>query len=114
MKNLTLASFVTLAALGISAQLAAAETSRHGEHDSMHSQSPADAQMTDGLVRKVDKAAGTVTIAHGPLNGMTGMTMAFRVKESAWLEQLKAGQKIRFAADEVKGALTVVRLESAQ
>lgn len=68
---------------------------------------------SDGEVRKVDKSTGKVTIKHGPLPNldMPSMTMVFRVKDNAWLEQMKAGDKIRFVADRVNGVLTVVRYE---
>ena len=39
------------------------------------------------------------------------MTMVFRVKDTAWLEQMKTGDKIRFLADNVNGAITVVKFE---
>lgn len=69
--------------------------------------------MSDGEVRKVDKETGKITIKHGPLVnlGMPGMTMVFRVKEPAMLDQVKAGDKIRFAADKVNGTFTVTKLE---
>ncbi len=72
----------------------------------------ANADMGDGLVKKVDKTKGTVTLAHGALpNGMPPMTMAYKVKDAAWLDQLKAGQKIRFATDPADGGMTVTRYE---
>ena len=57
-----------------------------------------------------------MTIKHGPIEnlGMPGMTMVFRVKEPAMLDQLKAGDKINFAADRVNGVFTVLRIEAAQ
>lgn len=71
--------------------------------------------LTDAEVKKVDKDAGKLTLKHGPLTnlGMPAMTMVFRVKDPAMLEQVKKGDKIRFAADNVNGAMTVVRLEPA-
>lgn len=67
--------------------------------------------LTDGTVKKIDKANKKVTLSHGPLsNGMPAMTMAFGVKDAAWLDQLKPGQKIRFAIP-ADGALTIVRFE---
>ncbi len=75
---------------------------------------PAAAQMAEGVVKKVDKAAGKVTLAHGPLTNLgmnMPMTMAFRVKDATWLDQMKEGSKIRFMADSVNGALTVVKFE---
>lgn len=72
----------------------------------------ADAAMADGQVKKVDKTRRTVTLAHGALpNGMPPMTMAYKVKDAAWLDQLKAGQKIRFATDPKDGGMTVMRFE---
>lgn len=74
---------------------------------------PAAAALADGVIKKVDKPAGKLTISHGPLpNGMGAMTMAFGVKNAAWLDQLKAGDKIRFAVDQsASGALIVTRVE---
>jgi Cu(I)/Ag(I) efflux system protein CusF len=84
----------------------------HGKHDTMHNQAAAEAPLIEGLVKKVDKGAGKVTVSHGPLpNGMPAMTMVFRVKEVAWFDQMKEGDKIRFKADQVNGAMTLVRFE---
>ena len=70
--------------------------------------------LSDGLVKKIDQANKKVTLSHGPLpNGMPAMTMIFRVKDAAWLDQMKEGQKIRFATEEIQGELTVVRFEPA-
>lgn len=93
----------------------AADKMEHMDHGAMHAHAPAEAALTDGLVKKVDKAGGKLTVAHGPLpNGMPGMTMAFPVKDAAWLGKIKEGQTIRFAADDVNGVLTIVRLEVSQ
>jgi Cu/Ag efflux protein CusF len=72
--------------------------------------------MTDGEVKKVDKDAGKLTIKHGPLTNldMPGMTMVFRVKDPAMLDQVKEGDKIRFVADRVNGAITVVELKAVK
>lgn len=69
--------------------------------------------MSSGEVKKVDKRAGKVTIKHGPLQniGMDAMTMVFRVKDPAMLDQVKAGDKISFVAEAPNGQLTVTRLE---
>jgi Cu/Ag efflux protein CusF len=72
----------------------------------------ADTAMGEGLVKKVDKTKGTVTLAHGALpNGMPPMTMAYKVKDAAWLDMLKAGQKVRFATDPADGGMTVLHIE---
>jgi Cu/Ag efflux protein CusF len=69
--------------------------------------------VTSGVVRKVDKDAGKVTIRHGPIVnlGMPQMTMIFRVKDPAMLDRLKEGDEIRFVADKVDGAYTVMQFE---
>jgi len=69
--------------------------------------------MSHGEVKKVDAAAGKLTIKHGPLEnlGMDGMTMVFKVKDPAMLSQVEVGDKIDFVAEEIDGALTVVKLQ---
>ena len=46
--------------------------------------------------------------------GMPAMTMVFRAAEPGLLDQVKVGDKIRFAVERVGGALTVTSLEAAQ
>lgn len=87
------------------------------EQTNSASQSSANAaSMSEGEIRKVDKDAGKVTIKHGPLKNldMPAMTMVFRVKDSAMLEQAKAGDKINFVADKIGGQYTVIQIESKQ
>ena len=40
--------------------------------------------------------------------------MVFRVKDPAMLDQMKAGDKIRFVAEKVNGAITVMQAEPAK
>ncbi|MBL8525754.1 MAG: copper-binding protein [Betaproteobacteria bacterium] len=72
--------------------------------------------MAVGEVKKVDKEAGKVTIKHGEIKNldMPAMTMVFRVKEAAMLDQLKTGDKIQFAADKIDGNFTVTKVEIAK
>jgi Cu(I)/Ag(I) efflux system protein CusF len=72
----------------------------------------ADGDMVKGEVVKVDKAAGKVTLKHGPIKklDMDGMTMVFRVADPAMLDKVKAGDKIEFEADRVNGAITVTKI----
>jgi len=72
--------------------------------------------LTAGVVRKIDKEAGKVTIRHEPIRNldMPAMTMVFRVKDPAMLDKLKPGDKINFAADKVDGNFTVMRFELAR
>jgi len=75
--------------------------------------SAAPAPLVDGLVKRVDPAGARVTVAHGPIPniGMPAMTMVFRLKDPSWAARLKAGEQIRFSADEVNGQLIITRLE---
>jgi Cu/Ag efflux protein CusF len=72
--------------------------------------------MVDGEIRKVDKDAGKLTIKHAELSNldMPPMTMVFKVQDKAMLTQVAAGDKVRFAADKVGGALTVTALETSK
>lgn len=109
MKNLLTASILAFA---LTTGAHAADHMGHMDHGAMSAKTPNDASLTEGVVKKVDKAAGKITITHGPLpNGMPGMTMTLKVKEAAKLSGLKEGQKVFFAVDD---AMTVVRLETAK
>lgn len=68
-----------------------------------------------GEVRRVDKQAGTITLKHEQIPNleMMAMTMVFRAKDRAMLETLKAGDKVKFKADNVGGALTVTEIRAA-
>lgn len=79
---------------------------------------PAQAQAAtiDGQVTKIDESAGKITIKHGPIKKyeMDGMTMVFRVKDPAMLKSVKAGDKVKFDADRIKGQFTVTKIEKAK
>ena len=72
--------------------------------------------LTDGEVRKVDREAGTITLKHGDIRNldMPGMTMVFKVGDPALLDKVKAGDKVRFRAEKVSGAIAVTRIDKAQ
>jgi len=76
----------------------------------------ADAPLTTGEVKKVDREARKLTIKHGPIVNlkMPPMTMVFRVKDAALLEGLESGAQIRFRAEESDGGYLVTRLEKAK
>lgn len=108
--NKLIASFAFTAAL-VPVFAMATNHDMHAGHGTMHSDA-AKSTLIDGLVKKVDKAGGKLTVSHDTLpSGMPAMTMAFKVKDASWLDKVKAGQKIRFASDNINGAMTIVRLE---
>ena len=52
-----------------------------------------------GEVRKIDEAAGKVTLKHGPIKNLgmdVGMTMVFRVADPAMLKEVKVGREKLF------------------
>lgn len=112
--KLALAAFFTAVSVSPAcaqhASHAAADASAHA--GATPAQAAGEAQMTEGEIRKVDKEAGKMTIKHGELKslGMPAMSMVFRVKEPAMLDQVKTGDKISFAADKIGGQLTVTQV----
>ena len=68
---------------------------------------------TEGEIRKVDKAAGKLTIKHGPIANldMPDMTMVFRVADPAMLDLVQIGDKIKFEVARDQGLYVVQRLE---
>lgn len=72
--------------------------------------------LTEGEVRRVDKERGEVVLKHGDLPnlGMPAMTMAFNVSAPSILEKLKAGDKVRFSAEIVKGRPTITHIEAVR
>ena len=94
----TLAIAALFAALA-SPVLAQQKTEDHSAHHPAATSSAAD--MVEGEIRKVDKDAKKITIKHGEIKNldMPPMTMVFQVKEGVVLDKLKAGDKIRFAAE---------------
>jgi Cu/Ag efflux protein CusF len=69
--------------------------------------------VTEAEVRRIDPRAQTITLKHGEIKNldMPPMTMVFRVKDPAWLQSFKPGDKVRFTVDHVGGQYTVLSLE---
>jgi Cu(I)/Ag(I) efflux system periplasmic protein CusF len=69
--------------------------------------------MVDAEVRRVDTGASKLTLKHAdiPNLDMPPMTMVFQVRDPARLGSIKAGDKVRFTADKINGAYTVIDLE---
>lgn len=73
-------------------------------------------QLINGEVTKIDESAGKLTIKHGPIKkfDMDGMTMVFRAQDPAMLKAVKAGDKVRFDLEKIKGQFTVTKIEKAK
>ena len=75
------------------------------------------AVLINGRVTKVDQSAGKITITHGPIKklGMEhGMTMVFSAQDAAMLKAVKAGDRVKFDAEDVNGDYIVTRIEKAK
>lgn len=83
---------------------------------SMLAAGAAQAQSVNATVKKVDAAQGKVTLDHGPIKNldMDSMTMVFRVASPDMLNGLKAGDKVKFDANRVNGAIMVTKMQKAK
>lgn len=72
--------------------------------------------VTQAEVRKVDMDAKKITLKHGEIKNleMPAMSMVFQVKDPALLQKVKAGDKVKFTADKINGAFTVISMEASQ
>jgi Cu/Ag efflux protein CusF len=69
-----------------------------------------------GEVRKIDEAAGKVTLKHGPIRNLgmdQGMTMTFRVKDPAMLKEVQVGDKVEFEAEQAASGYTVTKMQKS-
>lgn len=103
-------SILTALALGLALGFPAWAESNHPAHGGAAAHATT---LSEGVVRKVDKAQGKLTLKHGPLENldMPGMTMVFRVQDAGWLDRVKPGDAVRFRADRTNGTFTVTALE---
>jgi Cu(I)/Ag(I) efflux system protein CusF len=74
----------------------------------------AQSTLADAEVRKVDKSRGKITLKHGEIANidMPPMTMVFPVRDKALLDKVKAGDKVKFAAEkDGAGEIVVTAIE---
>jgi Cu(I)/Ag(I) efflux system protein CusF len=74
------------------------------------------AQTATGEVRKIDKAAGKVTIKHGGIRqlDMPPMTMVFKAEPPSLLDRVAVGDRVTFKAQKVGSTYTVTDLAPAR
>ena len=118
MKNFK--SLITISALilGTSTVFAASHAGVPMAKDDAKKAMPmaASADMADGEVRKVDKENKKITLKHGVIKNldMPGMTMVFGIKDAAMLDNLKAGDKVKFKAEQSGTAIVVTDIQTAK
>ena len=106
--------------LTVCGQVTAQTTNKTTEAANVSPSSPtspvSQVETSEAEVRKVDLGAGKITLRHGEIKnlGMPPMTMVFQVKDKAFLNGLKAGDTVKFTADKIKGAYTVLSIEVVQ
>jgi Cu/Ag efflux protein CusF len=77
----------------------------------------AQSEMVNGEVKKIDSAAGKITLKHGPIKKLDmdqGMTMVFHVQDPSMLAQVKVGDEVQFDAERVNGQITVTKIRKVK
>lgn len=78
----------------------------------------AQAAMVNGEVKKIDEAAGKISLKHGPIKNLDmdedGMTMVFRVKDPEMLKQVKVGDKVQFEAERATAGITITKMQKSK
>ena len=107
-----------LALLTMLAPVATAQTAPGHDHTHTPAAPPAaptagELPWAEAEVRRIDAAAGKISLRHGEIKNldMPPMTMVFQVRDPASLATLSVGDKIRFTADKVLGAYTVLQIQ---
>ena len=110
---------ILVLALATGTAVAGQATDPTAQHAHDHATAPTAASaaviapQTEGEIRKVDVAAQKLTVKHGRIEnlGMSPMTMVFRVKDPAFLTQVKPGDQVKMTVERIEGALTIVALQ---
>ena len=73
-------------------------------------------EITEGEIRKVDKESKKITIKHGEIKHleMPAMTMVFQIKDPAVLDQIKAGDKVKFLVEKTGGTFVITEIQRTQ
>ncbi len=66
-----------------------------------------------GIVQSIERESSRVEITHGPITklGMGGMTMWFRVKDAALLDEVKVGERFAFSIEMTDRGIVITRVE---
>jgi Cu(I)/Ag(I) efflux system periplasmic protein CusF len=72
--------------------------------------------MVHGEVKKIDAAAGKITLKHGPIKNleMDAMTMVLRVNDPDMLKNLKVGDKVKFEAERISEGVTITKMQKSK
>ena len=106
----TISVAAAILAMAFISPAVAQAVSDHGKMSMASSQ-----DMAEGEVRRIDSSAGKITIRHGEIKSldMPPMTMVFTVAKPSLLENLKAGDKVRFEVEMQSGKMVITRMSKA-
>lgn len=95
------------------AQATAHDHAAHGAQSAETAPAAVSQDLSEGEVTRWDARTSKVTLRHGELKnlGMPPMTMVFQLRVAAPEPALKAGDKVRFRAEQDQGAFVVTQLE---
>ncbi|TPG65178.1 copper-binding protein [Ewingella americana] len=73
-----------------------------------------DTANASGVVKKIDTAAGMVTLQHGPIPAINwpAMTMGFKVADPALLKNIKEGETVDFTLKAENGNEVVMAIQA--
>ena len=73
------------------------------------------AEQADGEIRRIDRSRGTVLMKHGEIKSvnMGAMTMSFKLKDPQMAEQLKEGDRVKFAVEQKGDDLVITSIRKA-
>jgi Cu(I)/Ag(I) efflux system periplasmic protein CusF len=102
-----------LLALGLCAAVSAGAENKPAAAAASSAQAASAAQLADGEIKKIDPAARKITLKHGEIKNlaMPPMTMAYKVSKSVALDQLKAGDKVKFNAERSGSSYVISHIE---
>jgi Cu(I)/Ag(I) efflux system protein CusF len=107
-----------LAALGFGLAACDAGTpgARQADAPTADSTTPAEPARGTGVIEAVNTAAGTVTIAHQPIEalGWPAMTMSFKVANPELLKRATVGEKVEFSLGGREMSSPITSLEPAR
>jgi Cu(I)/Ag(I) efflux system protein CusF len=95
----TMFSILAAGAVALAATTAAYGQGAHDHHGAPGTAKEAAAKhKASGVVKRIDREAGRVTLAHGPVQSLNwpGMVMAFAVQDKKLLDGLAVDRKVEF------------------
>lgn len=115
MKHISTAC-VAAAATALLALSGAAFAQATMDHSQMPMASASTPALTDGVVRKIDKDSGKLTIKHGDIKhlDMPPMTMVFTAKDKSLLDTVQVGQAVQFMVVHENSQMVVTEIRPAK